>query len=206
VQCEEVRERLLELAEECGEPGVLPGVVEHLSQCPECQAELELLRAGRAALESALLQLAPHRRHLTRRRLRRMRKALAAPGPRRRAPALGALVAFASVTAIIVSGFFIYRSLSSLLAVPPVSESTVAQESQVPGVVLQPVRIGLASSPQQDRLHVVPGYVRAEGTRPQTPAPWEYASQGDLVLTSSPGVHVPVEHIFYDPEQAGYWW
>ncbi len=207
MRCQEARERLIELLESSSEPEELEAVEKHAAECPDCRAELEFLREGLEALEESLQELAPEGRYLTRGRLRRLRRAFQLSRRKRRVSILGSLVASAAVAAILVSGLFIYQDVGSLFRAPSPPQPRVARTLGGRGAGLSSVRVGLASSPQEGRLREVWGYVRAEDvTEMPSPGAVESLQGADLVLTSSPGVYVPVDNIFYDAEQAGYWW
>lgn len=209
MECHAARQRLIDLLEAGADSEEGRALAEHVGNCPRCRAELEALKRGQEALVQSLEELAPARAYLTHARMRRLHKALAERTPSRLIPSLRVLVACASVAAIIVSGVFIYQSAASLLRPPAVPQPRGTPVYAKGGVetAFPPVQIGLAASPQQERLHIVQGYAQLEDTeREAWSTPDAATPRAHLVLTSSPGVDVPVENILYDSEQAAYWW
>ncbi len=207
MECDAARERLVDLLDEKGDPELRRVLEEHVAGCPTCRAELQLLKQAQAALLGSVEELAPARTYLSPARLRRLHRALAIRSYP--FPSFRVLVASASIAAILVAGFFIYQSAAALLkpSVPPRQGSPPLFGQAGSETGFQPVHIGLASSPQQDGLHIVVGYAQpVDGPRGAWSQRQDATQQGRLLLTSSPGVDVPVENVLYDSEQAGYWW
>jgi len=204
MECEQVAEELIHLADGTAGAALRRALKEHLAQCADCRAELALLRAGHDALRSTAGRLAPEARYLTRSRLKRLHRALAAQQEGYRRRVLRPLLACASIAAIVVSAFFLYHDMVAF------RDRRQQEPGAGPGRNVTRVRrwraqrVGLASVPQEQPLRVVVARMSME---PQgvSVAPLPKAPTG-LVLTNTPGVRVPVDHVFYDAEQTGFWW
>jgi len=203
MDCEEVRERLLDVLENAATPQEREAVQAHLAECEACRTELARLKRGMAGLTTYLSESGVKHPHETSDQVRRMLAAIEEGSRKASAVTWRRFVASAAAAAILVSCYFIYHDLRLLDKIrrsgeSPVAVTPVELERYAPGM-----QVALTSSAGDRRQSVVQGYVRVgEIGGTAAPAP----PRGDLILTSSPGVYVPVNNVFYDSEEADYWW
>lgn len=200
MDCTEVRDKLLDAVE-----GDLPGEQErdlllHLTRCVDCREEYDTVRKGAAALRDNMRELAPHARHLTSAR----RDALMAqvPAPKvTRLMTVRRFVAAAGVAAIIASAIFLVGDLRQMLApaeAPAEAPAGATQLASRDTPAPQGVPVVLTAASQDEPVRVMP---RAAAGRRPVPE-----SSAALVHADSPGVAVPVDHKFYDPQESSRWW
>jgi hypothetical protein len=107
-------------------------------------------------------------------------------------------VAAAAVVTILVSGAVIALSLPGLFGTPEPS-ADVAAAGRLPGVI----PVVFTSMGQEEPMRVMRS-LTVQGADLSGRAGPDRAVR--LVETSSPGVLVPVDHAFYDPEESSRWW
>ena len=204
MDCREVKSKLLEAAE-----GELRGqeraaVEEHLGHCPDCTAELKRLEAAVGAMHEAVELLAPRRAYLTPERLARLTEVLDRRRPKVQLITLRRFVASAAAAAILVALYYLAGDVAILLR--QTEESPIVVQRRVRPSAAQVV---LGSVGQDEPVRVVRSFPVAaesgavgEATR-REPADLQAPR---WVETDSPGLIVPVDHAFYDPEESSHWW
>ena len=142
MNCDEVREKLLDVVEGRAAGEERAAVDVHLGGCPQCRAEFEELAEGLHGLLAAMPVVAPRERYLTHARLECIMG--------REAPRLFQLatyrqfVAAAAAVAIVISGAFIVahvlgiRDARRLQEAPPVALRTEPLVHYVPVMVAAP--------------------------------------------------------------------
>jgi anti-sigma factor RsiW len=207
MDCEAVKSQLVDVLEESAPSKELVALEEHLASCQSCRAELLMLRQGREVLVACLDKLAPAEERLTEERLQGLLRIAESMRERPRIITLRHFVGAAAAAAILVSAYFLYQDIR---APANSGQPSVASQPQAgfafpsrPGTV----RVVLTRGPGATNPDVVMGYVMTAAERrepmPAEVFPFDYIG---VVRSSSPGVHVPVQHALYDAEEAGYWW
>jgi len=203
MNCNEARNRLLEVADGLLPEAVRPSVEEHMAGCAACRAELEELRRASGALRQAACELAPQGAYLTPERLGRLMAAheqlAAAQEPRIfKLLTYRRFVAAAAAAAIIVSVGAIAVNLL-LMRQPAEKEGPVADSLPAPSYV----PVVWAATGQGEPVSVI----RSIPVSAETWSSWEEPARGPhLLRTDSPGIRIPVDHAFYDPEESSRWW
>lgn len=200
MDCIEARDKLLEAAEgelEQSEQSLLSA---HLAGCPECRAEFEELQRAAEALRRFTPELAPRERYLTPARLRCLLDARA-HGPRLfRLFTYRQFIAAAAAAAILISATLIGHNVMRMWPRPEVE--VIPEVAQGPAAVPS-IPVVLAATAQDEPMSVVR---KLPAPSPIIPD-WETPGGGArLVAADSPGVRIPVDHAFYDPEESSRWW
>lgn len=199
MDCAEAQPKLLDSAEGELSEQEQSLLAEHLAGCSQCRAEFQRLRTAAAAVCQATDDLAPLESYLTAERLDRLMAAYAHGRKTIRLITYRGLVAAAAVAVILVSGAFIAQSLVSMFR---------AAEPMGPGPIIAAGRsfppaipVVLAFTSQDEPMRVIRSLtVQGEGQ-----PVWE-GRPVRFVGTNSAGLRVPVNHVFYDPEESSHWW
>ncbi len=160
MECEEFGRALVDLLDQTAPAQQRTRLEEHMARCSRCRADLELLSRGHDALEASLDCLAPSRQYLSRQRLGRLLEALEARSRRPRIITLQRFIGAAAAAVILVSCFFIYQDVRSMLgkeAQGRVAPGDLARS--VPGAPVA-VRVMVTSPPHDRRLDVVLVHMR----------------------------------------------
>jgi len=192
MDCERVRELMLDAVEaELSAEQVAP-VREHLAGCDACRAEYERLERASLVLKDSLDVLAPVRHYATAERVGRIMMAARRPIQFR---AQRRWVALAATLMIVVCAVSIWSSLG-LMEPESVPPAPVAQAENEAVLVLL-----AAQEPSAPISEVHP---QAIGTAPEEPP--TVAHRPRLATLDTPGLCVPVDQDFYDHEEASRWW
>jgi len=204
MQCEKVKNRLVEYVDgELSEPERTE-VASHLDECDACRDQCQQLREGDRAIKQALSSLAPPGRYLTSAR----RKALEEAHADRRRPlkliSFRRFVAAAAIAAIIASAYVMYPDLKSFVAPSrePVSPGRIAAGSYE----MAPLMV--TSPGDGSELRVLPARVRTQ-MQSATGGTSRVASElnhAESVRMHPEWVVVPAENTYYDDSEAAYWW
>ncbi len=203
MDCAQAKQTLLKAVEgELPQPE-LSRLREHLDGCRHCREEFEGLREASGALRVAVSELAPRETYLTPARLERLMGAHSV-GPRIfKLATYRQFVAGAAAAAILISAAFIAFNLARM---EPAADAIRGEQTALvrdagtppyaPPVVL--VATGQGEPADVVRSLTVSGRSRlVSGESPQG---------ARLLRADSAGVRIPVEHLFYDPEQSSRWW
>ncbi len=198
MNCSECQDRLLELAEGCLPERLEGEVFGHLATCGECRSELDAVQAGCRALTEVLPHIAPRRHYLTDAR----RQGLAHATVRRagaKVISLRQFVAAVCAAAILAAAPFLFRDIRALLQPPgTAAQPAVAHAPQVE----QQLPVVLTAAGQDEPVRVIRPFALPDGAFSagrERPSP-------HLVKTTTPGLSVPVQNAFYDPEESSHWW
>jgi anti-sigma factor RsiW len=200
MECNEVRERLLDLLEGALSVQDRQLVEEHLASCAECRTEMARLKDGMSGLERYVDYVKQTRVRRSNEAFRRLLNAMEMGRKRADIVTRSRIVVAAALAAIAVSGYLIYQDLrlmravraaTSIEAVPPV----VVEGSNERRVVLMPA----VDDRWQD---AIPRYMQVSASSDAA----KPATACATVFATSPGAYVPVRNHFYDPEEAAYWW
>lgn len=196
MNCREAREMLLEAAE-----GELPWdhearLREHLDACEACRRRYGCLRAASAALRDAVPELAPARRYGTPERIEALMARWAAGRKTIRLLTWQRLVACAAAAAILASLPFIVQDVRSIMrSDEPPAGAVAARPTFIPVVLV-------VTGQDEPLREVRPLPVRTAGGPGEVVA----GERTRLAGFDSPGLRVPVEHAFYDPDESSRWW
>jgi anti-sigma factor RsiW len=197
VNCNEVTEKLLDAAEGVLGADERSAVDAHLAQCPACRAELAQLTTGLHGLRMHMAALAPRERYLTPARRARV---MGSDGPRIfRLATYRQFVGAAAAAAILVSVAFIAAHLLGVRDARRLQEGPAVAAQPEPPVHYVPVMV---AAPGQGQ----PINVAYAAQAAAAPAPRTGPVAASALRTDSPGVTVPVNHAFYDPEESSHWW
>jgi len=192
MDCERVRELMLDVVEAELSVQQEADVREHLAGCDACRAECARLERASLALKDALDVLAPVRHYATAERVGRIMMAAQRPIQFR---AQRRWVALAATLMIVVCAVSIWSSLG--LMQPEAAPSTFATPTENEAVLV----LLAAQEPSSPIREVHPQAIGTESDVPPT-----VAHRPRLATLDTPGLCVPVDQDFYDHEEASRWW
>ncbi len=205
MNCEQVREKLVDLVEGALDPAAERLVREHLEGCSACREEFGQLELGRVALLDSLPALAPDGGHLTQQRFHRLLEAGAGARSTSKIITFRRFLGAAAAAAVLVCIPYLASDIRSVLRgtdVPAPAEVAVGdfRPAPAPGAESVMVTAAHASANSRDVVgYFVPGL--REGDRPM-----EGRQMMRVIRSSALGVEAPVRNVLYDAEEAGYWW
>jgi anti-sigma factor RsiW len=197
VKCNEVSEKLLDAAEGALATQDRLVVDAHLAQCAACRAELAQLTEGLRGLQEHMPVLAPREHYLTRARLDRV---MGSDGPRIfRLATYRQFVGAAAAAAIIISAAFIAAHILGVRDALRLQDAPAVAMQAEPPVHYVPVMV---AAPGQGQ----PINVAHAAQAAAEPVPRMGSVAASALRMDTPGVTVPVNHAFYDPEESSHWW
>lgn len=198
VNCIGACEKLLDAAEGALEADEDRLLRTHLAGCAKCSAEFDAITAGMHALRRAVPVVAPREHYLTRARRDRVSDG---GGPRIfRLATYRQFVGAAAAAAILISAAFITAQVLGILDARRLQDApAVAAQQPAPGLRYAPLTV---SAPGQTEPISVAHTMRPVAAAVQAPAP----PPTPPLRTDTAGITVPVNHAFYDPEEASHWW
>jgi len=204
MDCEVVHSKLVEFVEHELPESEAAHVEEHLRGCAACRLEAQQLAHASEALKFALPLLAPDVSYLTRSRRARLKRLRSRSRGARRFVTMPRLVASAAIAVILVSVWFLYHDLVSLLTpLPgPVSpERQVAEEqARVPLVLVSMEKkqpMGLPGERSLRRMYFA--FSGLESRR----GGLDYSK---LIPVQPDDITIPVQNANYDSAEPAYWW
>jgi anti-sigma factor RsiW len=183
--------------------GDLPGkdetvLLQHLAACEDCRAEFSRLRAAVRAVRLAVPEIAPDERYLTPERLDRLVAARERRQKLFRLVTYRQFVAAAAAACIVISGAFIAANLLGM------HEGRGAASEPMQAALPSPYVPAVLAAPRYGEPVTV---VHDMAGAPDGSPVWaESGPNEELVQTDTAGVFVPVNHVFYDAEEASHWW
>lgn len=199
MDCAEIKDRLLEAAEDELPQDERARLDEHLAHCRACRAEFEGLRRAADALRVAAVELAPPRPYLTPERFRRLMAAHEGAPKIFKLVTYRQFVAVAAAAAIIVSVAVIAWHVGQMRQVGEQDPFFVQAPASLPYVPVVLATTGRQGEPMN--------VVRSLPAGAEFGPLWDGSpSAVRLVGADSAGVLVPVDHVFYDPEESSRWW
>lgn len=198
MDCKQVIERLLDLVEGDVSPGVRDAIRAHLEECERCRTEFERIRVARRAVGLAVDALAPRNVYATERRIGQLMEAAQSAERPSKIFTFRRLVASAAAAAILVSVPFIVQDLRQMWSSP--APATGGRDIALLPVPME--HLVLASDDQVDHIGPVRP-VEAMSGRGGSSSPRQ---RMQLASLDTEGVRVPVDHDYYDAEEAALWW
>jgi len=198
VDCTKAQQQLLDAVDGQIEEGELAALREHLARCSACRAEYDRLQSAAQALRTAAPVLAPQQKYLTNERLERLMVDYGRETRILRLYMSRGLVAAAAIAAILVSTAVIVVSLPGV--VPGTQPAPMVAEAPARPPV---VPVVLTSAGQGEPMRQ---FRRLTIESPEVPVWDRWDRDVRFVGNNTEGLVVPVNHVFYDPEESSRWW